>query len=319
MSLQEKILNLKLNAALAIKHANGWQKLIDTHGLEQATAFYKHLGLNHLEAKGFEYEGLTLSREPKEHEKIAVKGIAQAQEASKEAITKILMEMRAELIKDGLKGIQKLSPASYHELILEVPSDSHSDLRDRLIKVYRQGRLLVMQELNPGKMIEPLWGGASAAQCSGRIKAGTIFKDVREEEFDELDDLTDLTGSRVANDVQARLIAAMQRFTLGGLTGEDLINAVDKEVAGGSTSYVDRTASGLANRVISIGRSDEAESRSDEWDRVEYSALLDQNACGPCLAEDGQSSTNEDDLQPAPNPECEGGDYCRCAHVFIRD
>jgi hypothetical protein len=57
VTLQSKIINLKLNAALAVKHANGWQKLIDLYGEEKATEFYTHLGLNHLEKKSFEYEG----------------------------------------------------------------------------------------------------------------------------------------------------------------------------------------------------------------------------------------------------------------------
>jgi hypothetical protein len=81
-------------------------------------------------------------------------------------------------------------------------------------------------------------------------------------------------------------------------------------------SYIDRAATGLANRVINIGRSDEARNRNDEWGTVEYSALLDQNVCGPCAEEDGQSASSESELQPVPNPECEGGDWCRCFHVY---
>ena len=294
MSLQEKVINLKLNAAIALKHAQGWQRLIDLYGEEKATEFYKHLGLNHLEKKSFDYEGLTLSREPKEHEKIAVKGIANAQESSKEAITTILLSARTELIQDGLEGIKKLTSSEYHTLTLQVSSEARQDLRDRLVKVHRQGRMLVAAELG---------------------KKDAVFDD----EFDELDDLTDLTDSRIANDVQARIIAAATRFSLLGLTGTELETAIQNEITAGSVSYIDRAATGLANRVISIGRGDEAMMRRDEWARVEYSALLDQNVCGPCAAEDGQEADSKDDLQPAPNPECEGGDWCRCFHVWIAD
>lgn len=294
MSLQEKVLSLKLNAALAVKHAQGWQKLIDLYGEEKATEFYKHLGLNHLEKKSIEWEGLKLSREPKEHEKLAVKGIANAQESSKEAIGKILLSLREDLISDGLKRIKKLDAASYHELILQAPKESRTELRDRLIKVHQQGRMLVAAEL-------------------GKKEA------VPEDEFDELDALTDLTDSRVVNDVQSRIIAAAQRYRLLGLTGPEFINAVRGEITAGSVSYIDRTATGVANRVINIGRGDEAQSRRDQWGRVEYSALLDQNVCGPCASEDGQEASSEDELQPVPNPECEGGDWCRCFHVFVQD
>lgn len=324
MSLQEKVLSLKLNAALAVKHANGWQRLIDLYGEQKATEFYKHLGLNHLEKKSVEWEGLKLSREPKDHEKLCVKGIAGTQESSKEAITTILLGARDELIQDGLKGIKKLDPATYHELTLQVSSASRGDLRDRLIKVHRQGRLLVARELGSslpkGAVHEPgcnenfIKNDPPGYQCECELKEA-----VPQDEFDALDDLTDLTDSRIANDVQARIIAAATRFRLLGLTGQELQDAIANEVTAGSVSYIDRAATGLANKVINIGRSDEAQMRSDDWGRVEYSALLDQNVCGPCASQDGDTANNEDDLTPVPNPECEGGDWCRCFHVFIQD
>lgn len=292
MSLQEKIHTLNLRAALAARHAAFWQKCITEHGEEKATAFYSHLGLNHLEKKSFEWEGLQLSREPKEHEKICVKGIANAQESSKEAIGKILLALREELISDGLKGIKKLEPATYHELTLQASKESRSGLRDRLVKVHKQGRLLVAAEL-------------------GRKEA------VPEDDFDDLDMLTDLTDSRVANDVQARIIDAATRHRLLGLTGNELLTAVQNEITAGTVTYIDRASRGLASKVINIGRSDEAERRSDDWDRVEYSALLDQNVCEPCAAEDGQTASSESGLEDTPNPACLGGDLCRCFHVWI--
>lgn len=76
MSLQEKILRLKLEGATAMRHAQWWEKQIATYGVSKVTEFYTSLGLNHLQTKGYEWEGLTLSREPKEHEKLCVKGIA---------------------------------------------------------------------------------------------------------------------------------------------------------------------------------------------------------------------------------------------------
>jgi len=293
VSLQEKVLNLKLNAALAVRLAQGWQRLIDLYGEAKATQFYRHLGLNHLEKKSFEWEGLQLSREPKEHEKIAVKGIANAQESSKEAIAQILLSAREELITDGLKGIKKLEPATYHGLTLQVSSEARNSLRDRLVKVHRQGRMLVAAELGKKEAVP------------------------EDDEFDDLDLLTDLTDSRLANDVQARIIDSAARHSLLGLTGRELIDAVQNEITAGSVSYIDRASRGLANKVINIGRSDEAESRLDEWDRVEYSALLDQNVCEPCASQDGETAKDESDLEDTPNPDCLGGDLCRCFHVWI--
>ena len=292
MSLQAKVLNLKLNAALAVKHAQGWQRLIDLYGEDKATAFYTHLGLNHLEKKSFEWEGLTLSREPKEFEKIVVKGISSAQDSAFDAVSKLLLITRKELISDGLKGIKKLDPADYHTLTLHASEESRHDLRDRLSQIHKQGRLLVAAEL-------------------GKKEA------LPEDQFDELDNLVDLTESRVANEVQARIIAAAARYRLLGLTGNDLIEAVRKEITGGTVSYIDRASRGVSNMTLNIGRDDEMRNRADEIDRYEYSALLDVNTCSPCAAADGQESDALDDLPEAPNPECEGGDYCRCFRVAI--
>lgn len=294
MTLQEKVLHLKLEAVMAARHAAFWQKAIDTQGEEKATAFYKHLGLNHIEKKQFEWEGMMLSRLPKPHEQMMVKGVSMAQNTAKDDIQTILLRLRTQLISDGLKGIKTLSPADYHALTLRASAESRLSLRDRLIKVHRQGRMLVASEL-----------GTKSA--------------VPDDEFDDLDELTDVTDSRVANDVQARISAAAQRFTVLGLTGAALLVAIQDEIKAGSVSYIDRASTGLANKVINIGRGDEAKSRKDEWSRVEYSAILDQNVCGPCAAEDGQEAANEADLQPVPNPECEGGDWCRCFHVFVND
>ena len=296
--LQEKVLNLKLNAALAVKHANGWQRLIDLYGEEKATAFYTHLGLNHLEKKSIEWDGLTLSREPKEHEKIAVKGIHGAQESAKESISTILLSLREELITDGVKRIKKLKPATYHELTLQASMGSREDLREQLIKIHRHGSRLVAIEL----------GGQ-----------GKGYKAAAEDEFDDLDMLTDLTTSRVANDVQSRIIDAATRHALLGQTGAGLINAVTNEITGGSVTYIDRAARGLANKVINIGRSDEMSERSDDIDRYSYSALLDQNTCPSCLDDDGKEAPSPNDLPDTPNPDCDGSDFCRCFIIAIAE
>lgn len=294
MSLQEKVLRLKLEGVLAVRHARWWEKQIQIHGEEKATAFYTHIGLNHLKQK-YEWEGLTLSREPTAAEKLCVKGIAQAQESSKEKLITLLTQLRADLILDGLEGIRKLKPSTYHELMLSASPESRERLRDRLITTYQQGRLLVAAELS---------------------RKDAVADDG---EFDDLDELTDLTDARVANDVQSRVTAAVARFALLGLVGAQLWSAVSRELADGSVSYIDRAATGLANRVISIGRGDEMRSRSDDIERYEYSAILDQNTCGSCAADDGKEASSPDELPDTPNPDCEGSDFCRCFIVAIAE
>lgn len=296
MSLQAKVLQLKLEAAMANRVACGWQKLIDVHGEAKATQFYStHLGLNHLEKKSYDWEGMTLSREPKEHEKIAVKGVSQAQESAKESISKILLGLRSDLISDGLNAIKKLKPANYHTLTLQVSADNRTELRDRLIKTHKQGRILVANEL-----------GKKAA-------------DPEDDEFDDLDTLTDTTDGRVVNDVQSRLVETALRYATMGVAGAALWSTVAGELNSGSVTYIDRTAGGVANRVISIGRYTEMRNRADEIGRYEYSCLLDVNSCEPCAADDGKEASSPDDLPSTPNVDCAGSDLCRCFIVAVMD
>ena len=295
--LSEKVHLLKTTSEVGIKIANFWNTQIERHGEECAEAFYKSIGLNHLPAKSVDWEGLQLSRDPTEAEKLCIKSISFAQDEGKASVLPILLNARSALIDDALEAIKKLTPATYHELILTVPEQYQEQLRVEIESIFMRGKQLVDRELS---------GGKSQKQS-----------DPTEEDDSELDDLADLTSSRVANDVQARITASTARFALLGLTGKALWDAVRKDVEDGSTAYIDRTSTGLANRTLNFGREREAEDRSDEWDRVEYSAILDSNVCEPCAADDGETATSEDELTPAPNPDCAGGDWCRCFHVFI--
>jgi hypothetical protein len=291
LTLKEKIDVLRTQAEAGLKLANWYDKQIAAHGAAKVEAFYgKYLGLNHIERKA-EFDGLQLRRQPRESEALCVKGVATAQNDAQAQVSSLLLQLRSQLISDGLTGIATLKPAKYHSLTLQVPPSYRQRLKDRLKLVYREGRRLVVRELQQ--------------------KAVTTAND----DFDELDTLTDVTDTRVANDVQARIIAAAARGTLAGLVGVALLDFIRTEMTTGSTAYIEKIATGAANQTLSIGRSDEAEQHS--IDRVEYSALLDNNVCGPCAADDGETAATEDALTPAPNPDCEGGDYCRCFHVYI--
>lgn len=302
MQLSEKISQLETDVITAKRLADFWRRQIEAYGEAKATAFYRHLGLNHLEAKSVNWDGLTLSREPSEVEKLCVKSIAQAQEAGKESLLTILLKARTALIDEALKAIKELKPANFHKLILPMPDEYHDELRGQLDKVFDRGRELVMVEL--------------AKQKGKSVIAGASYKQ-SDEDDDELDDLTDLTDSRVANEIQARATSAATRFALLGLTGAALWAAVSRELGEGSTGWLDRVSTGAANKVLNFGRYREMQDRADEIDRYEQSELLDQNTCAPCAADDGKTASNPDDLPGAPNPDCEGGDYCRGFIVAI--
>ena len=75
-------------------------------------------------------------------------------------------------------------------------------------------------------------------------------------------------------------------------------------------------ALGLTTSAFNAGRDEELRANVTELSSVAYSAILDDNTCGPCNDADGAEG-QLDDLVPAPNPGCEGGGACRCIHVGV--
>jgi hypothetical protein len=65
------------------------------------------------------------------------------------------------------------------------------------------------------------------------------------------------------------------------------------------------------------GRADGNAEHADEIGEVQYSALLDVNTFESCAAADGETGATPDDIQAVPNPDCDGGDKCRCVRVYV--
>jgi hypothetical protein len=71
-----------------------------------------------------------------------------------------------------------------------------------------------------------------------------------------------------------------------------------------------------SNRIYSMGRMDEIKSLHYRGmvSVVQRSAILDGNTCDPCEEADGGVYSPET-APPLPDPDCEGGDKCRCIYV----
>lgn len=301
MSLQTKILNLKLEAALALRHANGWQKLIDRYGEERATAFYTHLGLNHLPKKSIEYEGLTLHREPTDLEKrINLKAISDAFVQGEQQLVNQLLVLRDRLISDAGKGIIKLSPADYHTLVLDPPKQATEGLKQTLEEIYSRGRELVLDELR-----------AQGARDLGDIGAPS------DDDLEFLSDLGDVTVSRVANDVQSRAIGGAASLVVLGIAEGVLLSRLTDDLQAGSVSYINNAAAEADHAALGLGRDAEGSSRSKFISEWYYSAVLDENTDDACAEADGSTSETLDGIPAAPNPDCAGGGRCRCIHVAV--
>jgi hypothetical protein len=72
--------------------------------------------------------------------------------------------------------------------------------------------------------------------------------------------------------------------------------------------------------AFGFGRSVEAEREKDDIDRCQYSAILDSKVCSVCEPLDGEEWPFDDprtDKYASGNPDCLGGNMCRCLLVYI--
>lgn len=249
--------------------------------------------------KAVEWEGLRLSREPNPLERQAVKGIHESQERGKKRIAVTLLEAREKLITEAVEELSEMRAGEFHTLVLDLPAFAVKRLRSQLFDLYRTGRSQVDAELE------------------GQGKASFFGVQVKQDEAEEeLDDLADVTLSRLVNDVQSRAVGQIASLVTLGVNASEIARRLKTALDEGSTAYAEQAASGAANRALGMGRADEMEVRSDEIKSYSYSAILDQNTCDPCSEEDGKEADDPEDLQPAPNPDCAGASQCRCFIVF---
>jgi hypothetical protein len=69
---------------------------------------------------------------------------------------------------------------------------------------------------------------------------------------------------------------------------------------------------------INEGRADYAAEMAPEYASSVRSGLLDNNICNECADQDGEEFTVEEGVEVTlPDPNCAGGDACRCLMVFI--
>lgn len=125
--------------------------------------------------------------------------------------------------------------------------------------------------------------------------------------------LTRRMTNRLRADVEREAIDALQR----GGDGEDVVSGtVESQLDSGAF----RSDAGfVTTRAFSVGR-EEAARLVGGVASVERSAILDSNTCSACSSKDGQTAdfnSDEHDALLPPDPDCDGGDNCRCLLVYV--
>lgn len=253
------------------------------------------------EKKTYDYNGMTVGREPRGVELIIdLKAIAEGTDAEKAKISAVLIAFRDKLISQAAKELDKLDPKDAYTLTLTPDADARKSVRKSMQSAYRRGRQQITAELN-------------AQRAAKSIAAVVEFKDDLEDD-DFLDEITDLTISKIIAEIQQRAVNAYTTLRLLlDYTRDKLKEILGEE----STKFIEQLAGNVANVAIRTGRDAEIENNLDEIQYCEYSAILDQNTCPPCEAADGQTAATPSELPDAPNPDCEGGANCRCFIVGV--
>jgi len=176
---------------------------------------------------------------------------------------------------------------------------------------YDAGKQQVAGELQRQKAGTP-WtpdavGNRIAAAEKPKVSPGRAAKDAA------IAQQAEMTARSLATATQAAAAASAARIGSGVPVAEA---AIETAIVRESDAAALRFA-GIVSDVMQLGRADEAQAQAQDIEDAVYSALLDGATCAACEPMDGEVTT---DLALAeewcPNPDCEGGDRCRCLAVY---
>ena len=259
--------------------------------------------------KTFNYEGLELHREPNEIEKsIDLKAIADSYDSGKEALTRIVLDIRKDLIDQAVKAIPKVSDSDVFTLTLVPPKNAYKQVGKVLEKSVEEGRRQIEHEALKSSIRKAKHSDGPVGFRPGVSKSAID---------DLIKRLVELTVSRIINGVQTAAIDIFAALGVLGLDTDEIEQRMREELDERSEKPFEGYARQAINEAVNAGRREEMEARDGEIERYQYSAILDNLTCSPCEEWDGATADRLDQLPETPNPECEGMSNCRCFIIAI--
>lgn len=276
------------------------------------------------EKKTFEFDGLELSREPNEIEKlIDLKSLVSDLETQSESLESSLLKYRDVLINQAVSLAKDLDEKNIFTLTLDRNEKAAKVVKKSLNEAYGKGRAQIVREINAQKSFveNPFLDEKYREKLLKEYPINFVeLKDLLDDDAEErLASLSDSVISKMLNEIQSRTVNIFTALKVLGWETVSFFDEMKKRLAGESTAFVTQTAKASANAAIMTGRSDEISEQSENWDRIQYSAILDKNTCPACKKEDGKEASDESELEDVPNPFCDGGSLCRCFHVVVLD
>jgi len=175
---------------------------------------------------------------------------------------------------------------------------------------YAAGKQQVAGELSRQKAGKP-WtpdavGARIAAAEKPKLSPQRLAKDAA------IAQQAEMAARSIGTQTQAAAATAAGRVASGVPVAEAVVEtAIIRESDAAALRFA-----GIVSDLMSMGRTDEMAAQAQEIADYVYSALLDGATCAGCEPMDGEVTEDASLAESwAPNPECEGGDRCRCLVV----
>jgi phage gp29-like protein len=246
-----------------------------------------------------------LRREPRGAEKhLALHDIIGALDTGRDDVAAALRRARPRVQAEAIHHLVDKPVRTMHRVLLAPDAQLTSQVDSILRGVSAFGRSQVGKE--------------RASQLAGRAPSDAA-KIRMADKSDQVGLYADGVVSKFTNQVTARAASAAvdAKRHAGDKPKGQVIQELGATLDAQSDKWIDSVASEGANGAFADGRQAGYEDYKDEIGSVIYSALLDPNTCGPCADADGQEGKTPDDIPDVPNPDCDGGDKCRCVQVFV--
>jgi phage gp29-like protein len=254
-------------------------------------------------------EGPKLRRQPRGAERfLALAEIVGELDRGRDAIAAALRAAKAALLAEIVNKVVNAPVRTMHRVSIAPDDKLVTRIEEILAEVYEFGERQVEAERERQR-------AGLAPSDAARVRAAEGKRKKR----DPLGVYADGIVGEFVNTLTSRAVNVALDWLRrpGDLSKGEAIRRIEEELDGQSDRWIDGAAAKGANEAFADGRAAGYEERSDEISSVIYSALLDWNTCESCAAADGQEGRTPEDITPVPNPDCDGGDRCRCVHVFV--
>ncbi len=256
-------------------------------------------------------EALVLRREPRGPERFMALGeIVGALDRGRDEIAAALRSARPAIQAEAIQKLMSVAVRRMHRVSVAADQKLASEIERVLGEVFEFGFDQVVNERARQR-------SGAAPPSAWQIRAADTRR--KGQGGDALGMYADAIVSEFTNTLTQRAANAALDWTRrpGDLSKGEVIRKVEDELNGQSDKWIDGVAAKGANEAFADGRGAGYEQYADEVKGVYYSALLDPNTCENCRRADGVEGATPRDIPSVPNPDCDGGDKCRCVHVLV--